>query len=308
LTGVLGVAVATGQEDEVGVLEAGVPVPLEIVIGSAPASRSEMPAWKVAETLLGWQRQLSESLGAPVVVKLLDHLTDLGSELDEKPVAVAVLPAAMVPDCGWGRPVFLAENAKGLTSSFLLVAPSRAQIGAGRIPAQVFLVDDTGENSWAGTLWADSLRPGTLERGAQLAGGSAEVVIPIFFGQAEYGLLRADGLAREIAKNPQVEQRVKVVAESPPLLGDVVVMSAELGQDFVEKLRREFASGSGDGAGETLFRHLGWRKFHPVGELELRWIEETCVAVRDGQMARGDDGRDGQAANGINIREERDVE
>ena len=258
----------------------------DIFIFSDITKDRAIPEWKCAKALEAWEKELSERIGEEVRVSVVSSI--LGTEglmMMGKP-SVAVVPVVEKGRCVGMAPEFLVEDGGGLHSKFVLIAPRRGAVRQGIIPASVGLFDSTMMMPWSGWVWAQSVLPDLDAKSLKAVNGSDNVVIPVFFGRAAYGIVDQHGFDAEKRRNSQVEEEVKVIAESPLILGNAVFIREDLSKPVVEKLRRELVLSSKEEHGEVVFKVFGWHALRPIAEKEMALIAESLAVVV------GDDGDD----------------
>ncbi len=255
----------------------------DIFIFSDVADGGPIPEWKCASALEAWERELSEKIGEEVRVSIVPSVQGgAGLKMMGTP-SVAVVPVVEMGRCEGMIPEFLVEHEDGLYSKFMLIAPRGGVIVQGDEPTQVGLFDSSITMTWNGRVWARSILPDVETGLFRVVPESGGVVIPVFFGRAAYGVVDKEGFQAEILRNPQVEDKVEVIAESPPMLGNAVLIREDLRAPMAEKIRRELALSSKGKNGAIVFSVLGWRALRPVEEKEVELISENLA------MLAGDD-------------------
>ena len=254
----------------------------DIFIFSDFAGNREVPEWKSAGAIQGWEKELGEKIGEEIRISIVScELGIAGLEMMGKP-SVAIIPAVEKDRCKGMLPEFLVEQHEGLYSNFMLLAPGSSQVTDKVATLRVGLLDATIMMPWNGRLWANSILPDLDLASIRAVQGSDHVVIPVFFGHAAYGIIDQDGFEAEVRRNPQVKEQIRVIAESPPMLGNAVFIREDLSLSVAEKIRRELVRSSKGENGAVVFDVLGWHALRPVTEKEEMLISES-IAVLTGE-------------------------
>ena len=258
----------------------------DIFIFSDFAGNRAIPEWKYAGAVEAWEKELGERMGEEVRISIVSTELGLeGLEMIGEP-SVAVVPVAEKERFGGMIPEFLVEHSGGLHSKFMLIAPRASENTQGIATVRIGLFDSTMMMPWSGRVWAHSILPDLEITSIRPVRGSDSVVIPVFFKRAAYGVVDLAGFEAEVKRNPQVKERVEVVAESPPILGSAVFIREDLSLSIAEKFRRELVQSSKGENGAIVFEVLGWHALRPVAEKEEALIAES-IAVLAGVDADG---------------------
>ena len=262
----------------------------EVFIFSDFAGNKAVPEWKYAGALEAWEKELGERMGEEVRISIVSTELGLeGLEMMGEP-SVAVIPVVEKGRFEGMIPEFLVEHSGGLHSKFMLLAPRAGADAQGVATVRIGLFDSTMMMPWSGRVWAHSILPDLEITSIRPVEGSDSVVIPVFFRRAAYGVVDLGGFETEVKRNPQVEERVEVVAESPPILGSAVFMREDLSLSIAEKFRRELVLSSKGENGAIVFEVLGWHALRPVAEKEEALIAESIAVLsgNDGNAATAD--------------------
>ena len=261
----------------------------DVFIFSDFTGNKAVPEWKYAGAVEGWEKELGERMGEDVRITIVSTELGLeGLEMVGEP-SVAVVPIVEKDRFVGMIPEFLVEHSGGLYSKFMLLAPRGSENSEGISTVRIGLFDSTMAMPWCGRVWAHSILPELAITSIRPVRGSDNVVLPVFFKRAAYGVVDLDGFETEVKRNPQVEERVEVIAESPPILGSAVFMREDLSLSTAEKFRREFVQSSRGENGTIVFEVLGWHALRPVDKKEEAMIAETIAVLtgkdRDGATA-----------------------
>ncbi|CAN5208952.1 hypothetical protein BH23VER1_BH23VER1_10320 [soil metagenome] len=257
--------------------------------------------WRLEEAARAWLATERESLPGGIVFGETPEQLGVIVE-DESPVVVFGTPGQVgrakdgdageeteregdpAPDY---RPVFAAERGTGITTEYIALAEegttlsdhlgslmlSEVSDGASRVPV-----------AWIRTALRESLGDGAAIPDSELlrvgrTTRPARAILPVFFGSADLAVVARPDFDAVAELNPQVAESLAAVAVSPPLLGQIVFIRADLSAlrevVVIEALSRIGRSPEG----HRLLTELGWFGLRPFNDGVEAAYQVTLLAM-----------------------------
>ena len=186
-----------------------------------------------------WARQVAAKMGKMVIprIVLLDDWEEMvraarAGEVDL--LSISTPDYLKARDQAVLQPAFASVVGAEAEQDYVLLVRRDREVGSlealrgGRLMAEIGKSESSVSKLWLNSLL---LRAG-LEvanrffGGVKQAGKTSQVVLPVFFGQADAALVRKSAFDTMTELNPQLEQVLTVLATSPKLLPALVCFSA----------------------------------------------------------------------------------